>query len=321
MDVREARVTGAVHCPELAFQVRLIQYPGNLWQPTHTHECGSVTLVLAGAIEEESCGRTELALPFSLIIKKPALPHADRFGEMGCTTLQIKLPQEFELGDCDLRLDTVVWHNDGGGAIQPLLRLLNYSRSGVAIGSHEIGFIVYEVFEALSGRCNSAQAPPRWLGGVKDLIDISDPLRPLSMARLTAQVRIHPVHLTRQFKRHFGVTVREYMQYRRVRAAAVYVAGSCLSLTEVAHKCGFVDQAHFCRAFRSVAKLTASDYRILTNKAQFANIAKVANLQAIGPSDLSFSTGACGQACKSVRSSKAGRRATAHANLFGRHPD
>jgi AraC family transcriptional regulator len=282
----EAKVAGLVHCSGTPdFLVRLIEYPRELWQPIHTHDRGSVTLVLAGAIEEKSSGRTEFALPFSLIIKKPRLPHTDRFGPSGCTTLQINLPEEFDLGDCDLQSDAVVWHNEGGRTIGPILRLLSYMKAGVAVSSHDISFALYEALEALPSRSIDSHMPPLWVLEVKDLIDSSDPMRPLSMARLKEQVGIHPVHLTRQFKRHFGVTVREYMQYRRVRAAAGYVAESCLSLTEVAHSCGFADQAHFCRAFRSIAKLNASDYRALTRAEPSL---KVANLQFAGPSDPSF---------------------------------
>jgi AraC family transcriptional regulator len=121
---------------------------------------------------------------------------------------------------------------------------------------------------------------PPWLSGIKDLIDGSDPMHPLSLARLQKQAEIHPVHLTRQFKRHFGCTVREYMQYRRVRAAVSFVAESSLTLTEVAHRCGFADQAHFCRAFRGVAKCTARDYRKLT---KLVGTLKVENVQVVNP--------------------------------------
>jgi hypothetical protein len=48
---RTAKVIGKLDCAEVPeFRVRLIEYPERMWQPLHTHEQGSVTSVLSGAI-------------------------------------------------------------------------------------------------------------------------------------------------------------------------------------------------------------------------------------------------------------------------------
>ncbi|MGA2811325.1 MAG: helix-turn-helix transcriptional regulator [Candidatus Acidiferrum sp.] len=284
---RTARIIGELDCSELPdFRVRLIEYPKGMWQPTHTHEQGSVTLVLSGVIEEERHSRIHVAMPFSLIVKRPGMPHSDRFGPKGCKTLQISLPFEFELAECDVKTDSVIWHNDGGTSIAPMLDILRRIRMGSGLSSSDVAFCIYEALDALPATSRNSPAPV-WLGRVREMIDSADPLRPIPLARLHESVRIHPVHLTRQFKRHFGCTIREYMQYRRIRTAASLVAEGSMSLTEVAHQCAFADQAHFCRAFRSVAKLTARDYRTLTKSLGHLN---VANVQLSSPSKTSFSS-------------------------------
>lgn len=273
---RIARVIGKLDCTQVPeFRVRLIEYPGRMWQPTHTHEQGSVTLVLSGAIEEERQGTTHVAMPFSLIVKKPGVPHSDRFGPNGCKTLQISLPVDFDLSECDVEADPVIWHSDGGISIAPMLHILRCIRTGSRLSSSDVAFNIYEALEALPTASRDGAPAPPWLGRVREMIDSSDPLRPLPLAKLHELVRVHPVHLTRQFKRHFGCAIREYMQYRRIRAAASLVAEGSLSLTEVAHQCAFADQAHFCRTFRSIAKLTAGDYRRLTKSLGHLNVANV----------------------------------------------
>jgi AraC family transcriptional regulator len=274
-----ATVTATLDCREVpGFQVRIIEYPNNMWQPTHTHEAASVTLVLRGVIEEERNRLSEQALPFSVIVKRAGVPHSDRFGPTGCKTLQIKFPREFDLRECDIAAQHVIWHNNGGTSIVPLLRLLKCTDRASTLSASDITHCLHEALAALPNKTRTSETAPAWLGRTKELIDSSDPLHPWSMARLQKYAEVHPVHLTRQFRRHFGCTVREYMQYRRVRAAASFVAESSLTLTEVAHRCAFADQAHFCRAFRTVTKLTASDYRRLTKS---IGMLKVENVQVL----------------------------------------
>jgi AraC family transcriptional regulator len=275
-------VIASLDCEEAPyFRIRLMEYPNSLFQPIHTHSFASVTLVLSGAIEEQRNRRTEFALPFTLIVKESGIPHSDRFGPEGCKTLQISLPDSFDLGECGIDAKRGIWHNNGGSFISPLLRLLKCTTQTSRLSASDVTFLLYEALEALPNKATMLESTPSWLSGVKELIDASNPLRPLSMARLREYADIHPVHLTRQFKRHFGCTVRAYMQYRRIRAAATFIAEGSLSLTDVAYRCGFADQAHFCRSFRAIAKLTAHDYRSLAKAVGYTGVEKTINQQTL----------------------------------------
>jgi AraC family transcriptional regulator len=272
-------VSATLDCVEASgFRVRIVEYPNNMWQPVHTHEAASVTLVLRGVIAEERNRLTEHALPFSVIVKSAGVPHSNRFGPRGCKTLQIYLPRDFDVRECDIDTRRVIWHNNGGTSIIPLLRLLKCTDAASESSASDVAHCLYETLEALPNKARTLGIAPAWLVRIKDLIDNSDPLHPWSMARLQKYAEVHPVHLTRQFRRHFGCTVREYMQYRRVRASASFVAESSLTLTEVAHRCAFADQAHFCRAFRKVTNVTARDYRRLTRS---IGMLKVENVQVL----------------------------------------
>jgi len=257
------------------FCVRVIEYAARMWQPVHTHDQASVTLVLTGAIEEERKIQTDYAAPFSVIVKAPRIPHSNRFGPNGCKTLQITLPLGFDIRECGIEAQPVIWHNNGGTSIGALLRLLKCTTQASLFSESHVSLCLYEALEALPNKVQNRGVARSWLVRTKDLIDSSDPLHPFSMAQLQKCAGVHPVYLTRQFKRHFGCAVREYMQFRRIRAAASLMAESSLTLTEVAHRCEFADQAHFCRAFRNVAHLTARDYRRLTKTVRARKVANV----------------------------------------------
>jgi len=60
------------------------------------------------------------------------------------------------------------------------------------------------------------------------------------------------VHLAREFRRCFGVSITEYVQRRRVRRAAAHVADTPTPLAFVSYLAGYADQSHFCRIFKRV---------------------------------------------------------------------
>jgi hypothetical protein len=101
-------------------------------------------LVLSGAIEEVRNRKAQLALPFSLIVKKPGIPHSDRFGPQGCKTLQINLLPGFDLSECDIDTSRVIWHNDGGESISPLLRLMKCIYQASEVSASDVALSLYE---------------------------------------------------------------------------------------------------------------------------------------------------------------------------------
>jgi AraC family transcriptional regulator len=252
-----------------SYAVRLVDYPSNLHQRVHTHDRPSVSVVLRGVIEESSAHRTDCVQPLSVIVRAAGVPHADVYGPSGCKTLQIALPAEMPMGELDLPNHRVTWLHNGGQALRSLLQLLKGSPQ---MESSAIGFALCEVLAEVAEGHALAGDPPGWLVRVKELIDNSSPLTSWSLRDLQRQSGVHPVHVTRQFRRYYKCTIREYLKYRRVRAAVALVAESSLTLTEVAHHFAYADQAHFCRAFRAIAHLTAGDYRQLVRSVATRNV-------------------------------------------------
>jgi PAS domain S-box-containing protein len=65
----------------------------------------------------------------------------------------------------------------------------------------------------------------------------------------------------RRFRRAFGSSPRQYLLKLRISGAAKLLSISNLTISEIAQKCGFYDQAHLCRNFAKLMKQTPSDYR------------------------------------------------------------
>jgi AraC family transcriptional regulator len=239
----------------------IVDYERNLQQSAHRHDHGSITLILRGSLEEDLPNNRFVAGPLVMLTKAPGTRHSDAYGAVGCRTLQVNFSKSFEFGTAKHNALCSSRH-EGGPAVAALLQLIQMAMSDFPGRSDAILFLLYEALAALSTECPDAIAPT-WLVRTKSTIDASTPTTRWTVVRLSREAGMHPVHLTKQFHRHYGRTIREYLKLRRLYAAAAAVAQGHRSLSSIAHAFGYADQAHFCRAFRAVARVPASQYRHL----------------------------------------------------------
>src|SRR5579863_1820148 len=95
---------------------------------------------------------------------------------------------------------------------------------------------------------------------VHDYID-SHITGPVLVADLCALVQRSEAHFSRSFKRTFGESPHSFVVRRRVELAARYMLTTDAPLSDIALRCGFVDQAHLCRHFRQSVGQTPAAWR------------------------------------------------------------
>lgn len=110
---------------------------------------------------------------------------------------------------------------------------------------------------AQSARTGDAEggAPPRWLRLVDDCLHqtFQDPPSTTSLAELAG---VHPVHLSRVYRRFHACTIGDRVRELRVQHACELIQERALGLAEVALASGFCDQSHMTRSFRRVLGVT-----------------------------------------------------------------
>ncbi|HEX8637469.1 MAG TPA: helix-turn-helix transcriptional regulator, partial [Pyrinomonadaceae bacterium] len=101
---------------------------------------------------------------------------------------------------------------------------------------------------------------PRWLLTAKEFIHAEFAHNP-TLDEIAAAASVHPVHLSRIFRRHFRRTIAEYIRRLRVESACNALTKSDKSLVEIAAACGFSDQSHFSKNFKRIMNVTPAEYR------------------------------------------------------------
>ncbi len=86
--------------------------------------------------------------------------------------------------------------------------------------------------------------------------------RPLSVQAVARYHSLGAPHFSVVFRRHHGVTPREFLHRSRLARARELLAGGTRLVKEIAAICGYSDAAHFCRRFKTATGLTPKQFRL-----------------------------------------------------------
>lgn len=225
--------------------------------PLHEHAQAYFSLLLAGDYLE-SAGRTERRYQaFDAGFHPARLPHCDAIGPAGARFLCLEVSAavldasevrifNFSLLPADI-------------AVQ-LLRLHRPLMAGT-LSALDCESAVWELCGEISATTpNTERGHPAWLRRCLELVEeeFGEALTVQDIARRSG---IHPVHLSREFRRRFGESLGAYANKVRVRHACALMAQGTGPLAAVAAATGFTDQSHLCRVFKSLLGCTPSEFR------------------------------------------------------------
>jgi AraC family transcriptional regulator len=243
------------------FTLSITDYDGGTELPWHLHDQTYLTFVARGAFRQLLRSETRQCGTRSLIIHGAGEVHADRFGRENTRCMKI----EFEAAwlrtligrGASLEHSTIVQARNIVAVADRMVRELVDGDDHSALMLE--GLTLELIAELQRQRESSSPRAPNWLKHVH--ATVSERFHePLPLADLAAAVDIHPTHLVRAFRQHYGRTIGDFVRDLRVeRAKSRIAAGAALS--EVAIDCGFADQSHFARTFRRVAGITPTEYR------------------------------------------------------------
>jgi AraC-like DNA-binding protein len=83
----------------------------------------------------------------------------------------------------------------------------------------------------------------------------------VTVADLAKRANLSVSHLQREFQRLFGMSPTDYLLRVRLLMARRQLELSTGAVGMIAHECGFYDQSHFNRAFRTATGMSPLEYR------------------------------------------------------------
>ncbi len=244
------------------FRYTMSRHVADAVLPRHAHAHAGFTLVVSGSLEEIYTGRRYAVGAGGLHGKPAGEPHANRYGPAGALSFLAEvLPHRAAEIRSHIGALDCTWALPHG---LPNLRAMEICREyGQPDGATPL------VIEALSlevlagvARCLRDEAPdvPPWLMRVREQLhdEFSSAVRLGELARTAG---VHPVHLARAFRKHFGASPGEYLRRLRLAWARDQIVRTARPVSRIALEAGFADQSHFTRAFRGRYGVTPARLR------------------------------------------------------------
>ncbi len=241
--------------------------------PTHSHEMPFFCLFLGGDYGEQYGRQYMQFRPFTLSFRPAGVPHMDEIGPRGARMFGIEASktwqQMVESASGNL---SIAYDLRGGDRLWLALKLYCETCTPQDADDLQVESLMAEML-ALTG-CppdRSHDAPP-WLRRVKQQLE-SEFRNRLTLTELAAEVAVHPVHLSRSFRKFSGCGVGEYLRRLRVRHACELMLSSELSLADISFDTGFADQSHFTRACHAIAGVSPGALRALIREGGSTSVA------------------------------------------------
>jgi AraC family transcriptional regulator len=240
-----------------------LQHSSARKMPAHSHELAFFALLLEGDYREQYGRQHTCFGPFTISFRPAGIPHQDEVGPRGVRFFEIEIRPSWQrrLKECSGTLDLPLNDCEGGELLWLGMKLFRETRGSTVTPDLCIETLLAELLGTVARmpRGNIKDAP-KWLNHTVDKLR-TECCERLTLDELGKDAGVHPVHLSRVFRRCTGEGIGEYVHRLRIRAACEQMLSPEMPLAEIGLATGFADQSHFTRTFRRVTGMSPGAFR------------------------------------------------------------
>lgn len=227
--------------------------PGERHAP-HTDQHSRISFLLRGAYREESLAGAIRMGPGDVLLKAQTAEHEDVFGDDGALLVALEF-----IDDDPFNAQPRFWRRRAD--VFSLRHATAFLEAALAGDGDGVSAAGADLVSAQPDDGRRAAAPP-WLDRLKEHLEQAG-VAAVDVAAHARAAGAHVAHVSRLFRRCYGVSITEYAQAHSVRRAIAGLAASDTPLSQVALDAGFYDQSHMGRVFRRVTGRTPGAHRAL----------------------------------------------------------
>lgn len=222
--------------------ISVVKYTEPVSEDWHHHEDFHLSLILKGGNKESRNSKDLQVTPGKILCYEEGEVHRNRHTAFPSTNLNIELNSQF-FDTHDLKRNNIALNSDSHF---DLLKILHELQINDVYSQESVLNAIQELFT----KDDKEKALPEWLGSAETMIqDQWDEF--LSPSDIAKTLGIHPVTLSKGFKKFYGETISDRMRKIKLDRAIQFLLNSSKSITEIAHECGFSDQSHLLRTCKS----------------------------------------------------------------------
>jgi len=224
----------------------------------HFHDNTHISFVLHGGCAEKKRDQYE-RLPGKLTFYHAGEPH-QVINVAACSRhINIEIePSFFERNDLDEnRVFSAMSENPDAKFL--MLAIYREFVTADAYSSASVEQLLLDLAHKAQ-KIRHGQGQPLWVSIVREFLHDhwSDVVTLEELARMTG---MHPVTISKYFRRYFSCTLGDYMRKLKVDKALSLIKVNGGNLTGIGYECGFADQSHFIRTFKLYTGVLPGDYQ------------------------------------------------------------
>ncbi len=246
-----------------------LRHSGARLLPAHSHKLPFVALILEGNYAERYMGQQNQFGPFTVSFRPADIPHQDEVGPTGVRFFEVEIRPSWRkrLQECSGNLDIARDDFGGGELLWLTLRLFRETRTSPLVDDIQVESLIAELLAKVGGlRAEKTKDAPGWLRRVMEKIEEQYCQR-LTLEDLSADAGVHPVHLSRVFRKVRREGIGDCIRRMRVKAACEKMLSPKLTLADISFDTGFADQSHFTRVFRDFTGMSPEKFRQMLGRA------------------------------------------------------
>jgi len=209
----------------------------NTTLPDHAHERPAISYVLSGRRRYHFASQVIDCEAGSVVFIPAGETHATEFLDEAAAGLMI---------ECRFAIDAKQSPDMLSDA--SLRRMLGVIHREMVVAD-DLAFLALEFMSFELQTRTRCERVPAWLGRVRELLQHSPPSA-VRLSNVAASAGVDRSTLTRGFRRHYGVSIGNYVRLVRMSHAWQLLTTTRTPLADIAARCGFADQPHLTREFR-----------------------------------------------------------------------
>ncbi len=235
------------------------QYHRKVFEGWHSHANYHITFVVSGGNREQRKTEEFDAGPGEILFYRPGESHRNR------NTLHPSKNINLEIND--VFFAKYQWSVPAFGSRQWnradaklfLLKIYKECRTNDAQSTASIHALTLALLSSPLDEKMFVNIPP-WVNRLREIIN-DRWNETVTLTELSASLSVHPVTISKNFPKYFACTLGEYARKVKIEKAINLIGQSHGSLADIAYQCGFADQSHFIRAFKTATGLLPGEFK------------------------------------------------------------
>ncbi len=241
-----------------SYSISLVNYHEPVSEEWHYHENTHISLILQGGnMESRKNGDFQVTTGEIMFYNEGEL-HCNKYTAFPSKNLNIEFKNDF-LNKNELAPKHFTKSNiQNIDTYLSLLNVYNEFRLGDLYSANTIDFSLNQL---LKSEDNSSHIPI-WVLHLKEIIeDRWDEF--ISLNELAATFNVHPVTISKYFRKYYNCTLGDYMRKIKIEKALSLLIDTDKPIIEISDICGFSDQSHMIKVFKAYIGFLPNQIRSL----------------------------------------------------------